>query len=115
MSDTLVWFNPSCSKCRAVRELLEGRGIEAEYREYLDLPPNRQELDQLRAALGLDDPAPMLRRGDSAYAELGLEGAAPGRLLDAIVAHPALLERPVVVRGGRAVIARPPERALELF
>ncbi len=115
MSDTLVWFNPRCSKCRGLRALLEERGVEAEYRHYLEQPPTAAELEQLRGLLGLDDPAPMIRSKEAAFAELGLEGAEPERLLAAVAERPELLERPVLVRGGKAVIARPPEKALELL
>jgi arsenate reductase len=115
MSDTTVWFNPSCSKCRALRGILEERGVEAEYRHYLEEPPTKAELEQLAGLLGLEDPSPMLRAKDAAFTEMGLAGADAGSMLDAVVAHPALLERPVLVHRGRAVIARPPERALEIL
>jgi arsenate reductase len=57
----------------------------------------------------------MMRTGEPVYAELGLDRATPDKLLAAIHAHPILLERPILVRGGRAVIGRPPERVLELL
>jgi arsenate reductase len=57
----------------------------------------------------------MMRSGETVYAELGLETAAPDELLEAITTHPILLERPIFVVGDKAVIARPPERLLELL
>jgi arsenate reductase len=67
------------------------------------------------ALLAIDDPRQMMRTGEPVYAELGLEIATPAQLLDAITSHPILLERPIFVVGDRAVIARPPERLLELL
>ena len=61
------------------------------------------------------NPRQMMRTGEAAYAELGLDNATPGQLLDAIATHPILLERPIFVVGDRAVVARPPERLLELL
>jgi arsenate reductase len=113
--EVCVLFNGACSKCRGARALLSERGVDAVYREYLVDSPNRAELEHLMTLLGIDDPRLMMRPGEAEYAELGLADAGPDALLDAIVAHPILLERPIVIRGDRAVIARPPERALELL
>lgn len=110
-----VYFNPSCSKCRAVRDTLESRGVEARYREYLVASPSRDELARLMKLLGIDDPRAMMRTGDALFAELGLAGASHDQLLDAMVARPALIERPIVIVGERAVIARPPSRVEELL
>lgn len=110
-----VYFNPGCSKCRGVREILAERGIDARYVHYLETAPDRAALELLVRRLGLASPRAMMRTGEAPYDELGLAAADDGRLFDAIVAHPILLERPIVVRGDRAVIARPPERLLELL
>lgn len=110
-----VYFNPSCSKCRTVQGLLAERGVEASYLRYLDQAPSRDELVRVMGMLGIDDPRGMMRTGEAVYTELGLADAAPDELLDAMVEHPILIERPIVVKDGRAVIARPPERALELL
>lgn len=112
---TTVYFNPRCSKCRAARALLEERGTQATYVHYLETAPARAELERLVRRLGLSSPRDMMRTGEAIYAELGLAEADDARLFDAIAAHPILLERPIVVRGDRAVIARPPERLLELW
>ena len=112
---TTVYFNPRCSKCRSARALLEERGRQATYVHYLEDAPTRVELERLMRQLGIGSPRDMMRTGEAIYAELGLADADDARLLDAIVAHPILLERPIVVRGERAVIARPPERLLELW
>lgn len=112
---TTVYFNSRCSKCRSARALLEERGTQATYVPYLETAPTRAELEWLMQRLGLSSPRDMMRTGEAIYAELGLAEADDARLLDAIVAHPILLERPIVVHGERAVIARPPERLLGLW
>ena len=110
-----VYFNPACSKCREVRQILEQRGVEATYREYLASAPSRAELVDVMTRLGIDDPRKMMRVGDALFAELGLASADRDVLLDAMVEHPRLIERPIVIVGSRAVIARPPERVSELL
>lgn len=115
MSDFEVFFNPSCSKCRTVRGMLEEEGFDAEYVHYLEQVPSREQLERVMGLLGLVDPRGMMRTNESVSAELGLATAGPDELLDAMVANPILIERPIVIRGDRAVIGRPPERVLELF
>ena len=115
MTDTKMYFNPRCSKCRTADGILKDAGIEAELVRYLETPPTRAELTGLMAMLGITDPRQMMRTGEAEYGDLGLASADGDQLLDAIVAHPILLERPIFVRGGRAVIARPPERVSELL
>ena len=110
-----VYYNPGCSKSRALRELLHARGIVAEYIDYLARPPTRPQLELLLERLGTSDPRVLMRTGDALYAKLGLAQAEPARLLDALAQHPSLLERPIAVLGAHAVIARPPEKVLELL
>lgn len=112
---TQVYFNPSCSKCRTVQGILAEQGVDAEYVRYLDQAPTRQALVEVMGLLGIDDPRQMMRTGEAVYTELGLASAGPGELLDAMVANPILIERPIVVHDGRAVIARPAEKVLDLF
>jgi arsenate reductase (glutaredoxin) len=112
---TTVWHNPRCSKSRGACGLLEERGVEVEVRRYLDEPPSREELERLLDLLDVDDPRRIVRTQEAVYRELGLADASRDRLIEAIVEHPILLERPIVVRGGRAVVARPPERLMELL
>ena len=114
--ETTVWFNPSCSKCRGARDLLGDKGVDASYVEYLKETPSRAELERVPGLLGFDDPRQMMRTGESVYGELGLAAATErDALLDAMVEHPILIERPIVIRGDRAIIGRPPERLLELL
>ncbi|MGY1424638.1 arsenate reductase (glutaredoxin) [Lysobacter sp. A289] len=116
MNDTCIYHNPRCSKSRGALELLRERGIEPEVITYLDTPPSASELRELLAMLAV--PArELLRTGETEYTELGL--ADPDKtdaaLIDAMASHPRLIERPVFVHAGRAVIGRPPEKVLELL
>ncbi len=116
MNDTRLYHNPRCSKSRGALELLRERGIEPRVIAYLDTPPDAAELRELLRLLGL--PArDLLRTGEDEYAALGLadESLPEATLIDAMVRHPRLIERPVFVHRGHAVIGRPPERVLELL
>lgn len=111
----LLLHNPRCSKSRAARALLEERGVDFDERRYLDEPLSREELVELGRRLGLP-PRDWVRSGEAAWQEAGL-GADAGddAILDAIVRHPILLQRPIALRGTRAAIGRPPEGILALL
>ena len=111
-----LFHNPRCSKSRAALSLLEERGIAPEIIGYLDQPPSADELRAVLGMLGLP-PRALLRIGEPEYATLGLadESLDDAALVDAMVAHPRLIERPILIHDGRAVIGRPPERVLELL
>jgi arsenate reductase len=113
--DVTVYFNPRCSKCRTAWSLLEERGADARQYRYLEQRPDRAEIERVMALLGIDDPRRMMRTGEDVYRVLDLGDADRETLLQAMVDHPILIERPIVIRGDRAVIARPPERVAELF
>jgi arsenate reductase len=111
-----VFHNPRCSKSRETLALLQQRGLNPQVIEYLKTPPSLAQLQALQRLLGL--PArEMLRSGEEAYRELGLADASLSdeQLLQAIADHPVLLQRPIVVHESRAVIARPPELALQVL
>ena len=110
-----VLFNPRCSKCRQARDLLDERGVKTDLVHYLDDTPSRDEIVRIYGLLGIDDPREMMRTSENVYGELGLASAEPDQLFDAMASHPILIERPIVVVGERAVVARPPERLLELI
>ena len=116
MSETLrVYHNARCSKSRATRALLEERGFALEVVEYLKAPPSRAELAGLLRKLDVPA-ASIVRKGEDIYkAEYQGRELNEEQWLDALAAHPILIERPIVVRGERAVVARPPEKALALL
>lgn len=115
MDPITLYHNPRCSKSRAALALLEVRGAPLHVVRYLDLPLSRAELAALAAKLALPARA-FVRTGEPAFAAAGLGAESPdAAILDAIAAHPILLERPIAVRGDRAVVGRPPERVLELL
>ena len=115
MAEVTIWHNPRCSKSRATLSLLTEQGIEPKVRLYLADPPSREEIRAAQAALGVPLAA-MVRKGEAAFREAGLGAASDeAALLEAMVAHPILIERPVVFSSGRARIGRPPERVLEIL
>ena len=111
-----IYHNPSCSKSRGVLEILQEREIDSEVVEYLVTPLDRDTLASVLERLS--DPPEELVRKDKNFAALGLD---PGdyetsdAVISLLLAHPELMQRPVVVRGDRAVIARPSEKVLELL
>lgn len=111
----LIYHNPRCSKSREALTLLQaqagGHGRRLEVIEYLQTPPTLDELRRLHALLGVPV-REMLRDGEAAYQtlDLGRDGLDDDTLLSAIARHPELLQRPIVVDGERALIARPPQR-----
>lgn len=109
MSDVTIWHNPRCTKSRQALALLEEKGVDADVVRYLDAAPDRAALESVLLKLGLDDPRAMMRTGERLYKELGLVDADRDALLDAMAANPILIERPIVIRGDRAVIGRPTE------
>jgi arsenate reductase len=115
MADVTLWHNPRCSKSRAAQAILDERGIDATVVRYLDEAPSRAELERVLGLLGTDDPTAIARRGEDRWKELGLDGADRDAVLDAMAANPILIERPILIRGDRAVVGRPPEKILELL
>ena len=104
-----IFHNPRCSKSREALALLQEAGLAPEIIEYLKTPPDLGTLKALVRQLGLPV-RELLRSSDALYAELGLADATDEQLIDALLHHPQLLQRPIVVRGEQALIARPPER-----
>jgi len=115
-TSTKLYHNTRCSKSRGALELLNERGIDPEIVYYLETPPSPAELRELLRMLGTGARG-LLRTGEPEYAELGLNDSSldDEALVAAMAAHPKLIERPVFVHGGRAVIGRPPERVLDLL
>jgi arsenate reductase len=113
--ELVLLHNPRCSKSRGAKAILEERGVPFRERRYLEEPLSRTELGEL--ARRLDQPAgEWVRRKESAFKEAGLDASSDeDAILDAIARHPVLLERPILVRGERAVVGRPPENILGLL
>lgn len=114
--DTVIYHNPRCSKSRQTLELLNERGIDADVIEYLKTPPDEHMLEHILDLLGMQ-PRALMRTGEAEYRELGLDDPSLDRqqLIAAMVEHPQLIQRPIVVSNGRAALGRPPEDVLELF
>lgn len=111
-----IYHNPRCSKSRQTLQLLQDNGIEPKQVLYLENPPSVSELSALLNKLGLT-PRALLRSGEDAYKALGLadKTLSDAELLSAMVENPKLIERPIVVKGSKAVLGRPPENVLELL
>ena len=111
-----IYHNPRCSKSRATLQLLQDRGLSPKVVEYLKTPPTQAELTAIAKALAV--PArDLLRKGEAPYKELGLDdpGLGDAKAVAAMAAHPILLERPIVVKNGKAAIGRPPEAVLDIL
>jgi len=111
-----ILHNPRCSKSRTTLALLQERGIDPEITHYLDSPPCAEELRSILKMLGMQ-PRELMRRGESEYRMLGLDQAGLGddELIDAMVAHPRLIERPIVIANHKAAIGRPLQAVLDIL
>ena len=111
-----IYHNPRCSKSRQTLELIREQGIEPEIVLYLEDTPDAETLKGLLKKLG-KSAREILRRGEDEYAELGLSDTSLDEeaLIDAMVSHPRLIERPIIVKGRQAVLGRPPENVLALL
>ncbi len=113
---TTIYHNPRCSKSRQTLQLLQERGIEPEVVLYLETPPDATTLADIIDRLGIT-PRELLRKGEAEYKEAGLADAtlSDRQLIAAMVAHPKLIERPIVLHEGKAVLGRPPENVLDIL
>jgi arsenate reductase (glutaredoxin) len=116
MKSLRIYHNPSCSKSRQTLALLESGGVKPEVVEYLKHTPDFDELDNILKMLGIE-PRELMRPHEKAYQENNLDDTALTRedLINAMIANPILIERPIVIEGRRAIIGRPPEKVLELL
>ncbi|MDH4230226.1 MAG: arsenate reductase (glutaredoxin) [Nitrospirota bacterium] len=117
MTDVVIYHNPKCSKSRQTLQLLRDQGIEPRVVEYLDAPLSAARLQGLLKLLGMASARQLMRTGEDEYRDLHLAdaGKSEAELLAAMAAHPRLMERPVVVNGGRAALGRPPENVLGIL
>jgi arsenate reductase len=110
-----IYHNPRCTKSRATLELLTGRGIEPKVVEYLKTPPTAKELKAIVAKLGIK-PEELVRKGEDIYKEkFAGKTLTDAQWIQALAANPILIERPIVVRGDKAVIGRPPENVEKIL
>ena len=114
--DVTIYFNPQCSKCRLTLDLLESKGQQPQIVEYLESPPDAATLKSILDMLGLE-PRELMRTFEKEYTETGLDNPDLSRteLIDALIKYPRLLQRPIVVKNGKAAIGRPPEKVIDIL
>jgi len=112
-----IYHNPRCSKSRETLALLKDNGVEPDVVLYLDTPPEAATLKNLLKMLGMTSARELMRQKEDLYKELNLADSAlsENALIEAMIAHPKLIERPIVVKNGQARIGRPPEQVLEII
>lgn len=115
MAKPTIWHNPRCSKSRNAVTLLEEKGIDADVVKYLDTPPSKEELKEVLKMLGISA-RELMRTKEAIYKELDLkEVSDEEQLIEAMVEHPKLIERPIVIKDGKAAIGRPIENIIDLL
>lgn len=116
MTDVTIFHNPRCSKSRQTLELLQQNGIEADVVEYLKTPPDAEQLEQILTLLGLE-PRELMRSNEAEYSEQGMDKLDLSReqLIALMVRYPKVIQRPIVIKDGKAAIGRPPETVLEIL
>jgi len=114
MTKVTIWHNPRCSKSRNALALLEEKGVETEVVKYLDTPPSKKELVDILKVLGIAA-RELMRTKEDIYKELKLKDETDeDKLIEAMADNPKLIERPIVIKDGKAAIGRPIENILEL-
>lgn len=111
-----IYHNPRCSKSRQTLALLRDRGIEPEIVEYLDTPPDAAQIKTILGLLAMG-PRDLMRKKEAPYRDAGLDDPSldDDALVAAMVAHPILMERPIVLANGKAAVGRPPEAVLDIL
>ena len=111
-----VYHNPRCSKSRAAMEYLEENGIETEVVKYMDSPPDANDIKELLSMLGMT-PRELMRKHEKVFKDAGLDDPTftDDELIEAMAQCPSLIERPIVVNNGKAVLARPPETVQDIL
>jgi len=114
-SKVIIYHNVRCSKSRCALELLEENGVEAEVIHYLETPPGKEELTELVRKLGIT-PEELVRKKEPVFLEKYKDKKlSPSQWIAAMVKHPELIERPVIVKGNKAVIGREAEKVLGII
>jgi len=109
-----IYHNPRCTKSRETLALLEKKGVKPAIIEYLKTPPTAAELKKLLAMMG-KSPREAIRKGEAPYKDLKLAEASDAELIKAMADNPILIERPIVVKGAKAALGRPPESVLAIL
>jgi len=112
-----IWHNPRCSKSRSAKEILEETNTNYELVEYLKKELTKEDIINLKSMLGIDNIREMLRSKENEYKENNLNDSnlTQDQIIEVILQNPKLIERPILVKGDKAIIARPPELALEFI
>ena len=111
-----IYHNPKCSKSRQTLELLSAKGITPTIIEYIKIPPTVEKLKEILSQLGIA-PRDLMRKKEDIYKELelGILSLSDKDLIDLMIEHPILIERPIVIANGKAVLGRPPEQVLDIL
>ena len=111
-----IYHNPKCSKSRQTLELLSAKGITPTIIEYIKNPPTVEKLKEILSQLGIA-PRDLMRKKEDIYKklELGILSLSDKDLIDLMIEHPILIERPIVIANGKAVLGRPPEQVLDIL
>ena len=115
-SEVRIYYNPKCSKCRLSMQLLNDNDISPDVVEYLNQPPTIAELREILDLLSLT-PRELMRQHEAPYKALNLgdDSLSQDELIQAMVDNPVLIERPIVIKGNKAAIGRPPEKILDIL
>lgn len=115
-ASTTIYHNPRCSKSRATLELLNDKGLDIKIVKYLDTPPDRKTLEDILEMLGIE-PRDLMRKGEQEYKDNNLadESLKRGDLIAAMLKFPRLIERPIVIKDGKAAIGRPIENVINIL
>ena len=116
MADLIIYHNPRCSKSRQTLEIINSKGVEVEVVDYQKTPPTKQQLQNILSSLNLNA-QDIMRKKEAEYKASGLDDLtlSQEQQLELMIANPKVMERPIVVKGSRAIIGRPPENVLELL
>jgi arsenate reductase len=111
-----IYHNPRCSKSRQTLQLLQDHAVEPQIVEYLKTPPSAAELRKVLQMLGIG-PRELMRKKEPEYKQSGADNPelSDAQLIDLMIAHPKLIERPIVIKDGKAALGRPPEQVLDIL
>ena len=116
MQKVQIWHNPRCSKSRQALSLLDENGVEKDVVKYLEENPDKETIKKLLKMLGFTSARELMRTKEAIYKELGLKDETDEeKLIEAMVTHPKLIERPIIIKGDKAIIARPPEKVSDFL